>query len=97
MTPASLAAVGYRRVSPDSARAGDIVVRGGHAGVFLGYNDAYAGLGVWGYANNGLPAKPDRANLDGDTGWYNFATLTDTKGNTYAPEFFRALVVTACP
>ncbi|MEP6992219.1 MAG: hypothetical protein ABJA80_14905 [bacterium] len=80
---------GYRRIGAADARPGDIVVRAGHAGVYVG--PSYDGK-VWGWANNGLPATPDAGNQDYLTGRYNFANR-----NGYAPEFFRPLVRIPCP
>jgi hypothetical protein len=102
LSPAGLVVVGYRKVPPDSAWAGDIVVRGGHAGVFKGFDDSGTdyrpGVAVWGFANNGSPAHSDgRPNRDGDTDWYNFSTTYDDKGNPVEPEFFRAVVSYQCP
>jgi len=92
-----LASVGYRQVPVDSARAGDIVVRGGHAGVYGG-DWGPSTPGVWGWANNGSPAYPDpsRPNVDRDTGWFNFETKI-VNGVPIAPKFFRPLVLTECP
>lgn len=97
LSTADLARAGYRRVPYDSAQVGDIVVRGGHAGVYGGTFTGPGGdYGIWGWANNGLPATPKRDNKDGFTGWYNFKWNYDDHHNEVDPEFFRPLVVVPC-
>jgi hypothetical protein len=83
-----LARHGLRRLSRDSARVGDVVVRGGHAGIFMGFDGPDSV--VAGYANNGSPAKPFKANVNSTTGWYNFSTRSGK-----SPEFFRVII--DCP
>jgi hypothetical protein len=75
---------GYRRVPADSAWAGDIIVRGDHAGIFIEANSEGR---VMGLANNGSPARPLRPNQNGPTAPFDFTT----KGAD-APMFLRALV-----
>lgn len=87
-----LRAAGYARISAENARPGDIVVRGGHAGIYLG-RDAQ---GRWiGEANNGYPAYPDGANRppyqDKLTGSYNFSPTTE-----HSPQFFRPVIPIKC-
>lgn len=79
---------GYVRVMVP--QVGDVVVRGGHAGIFSGY---YNGR-VMGYADNGRPAVAgvDGSYHDGATGWFNFSPTTDRNGHTVNPEFFRPMV-----
>jgi hypothetical protein len=72
---------GYTEVEASAAQPGDIVVRGGHAGVYMGTDKKG---NVWGWANNGLPATPKRENRDSPTGNFNFSTKD---GET--PQFFR--------
>lgn len=86
LSDAQLLSRGYERVSITFARAGDVVVRGGHAGIYIGPD---ASGKVEGIANNGLPATPTRANKDKTTGLYDFSR----SGDDY-PEFFRPVV---CP
>jgi len=80
---------GYRRVPVDSARAGDVVVQAGHAGIYLGPNAAGRTPGNhYGVANNGRPATSSgQPNVDGTTGVFHFSN--PNKGETY---FFRPLV-----
>jgi hypothetical protein len=69
---------GYRGVPADSARAGDVVVQGKHAGIYLGAGSPVGTPGShWGVANNGLPATESRANRDSPTGPFNFSKLLD--------------------
>jgi hypothetical protein len=72
-------AAGFTEVEPDAARVGDVVVQGGHAGVFIGR--ARNG-DVWGLANNGRPGK------DSSTGPRRFNEGTYGLGT---PRFFRPL------
>ena len=76
-------AKGYTRVENSAARAGDIVVTGGHAGIYFGTDSKG---NVWGWANNGTPATPTKANHDGGTGYYNFSKSAKNK-----PEFYRPI------
>lgn len=77
---------GYRRVSMDQARPGDVVVRSGHAGI---YKSTDASGNIWGIANNGLPATPSRPNVDRPTGavMFNPSTMQPTT-------FYRPLIPT---
>jgi hypothetical protein len=81
---AQLAAHGFARITIMEARPGDIVVRGGHAGVLQEINSN----GVMGIANNGLPATSGgQANKDGITGAYNFESR-----NGINPTFYRPII-----
>lgn len=42
---------GFTEVGADAAQAGDVVVQGGHAGIFIGRANGH----VWDWANNGSP------------------------------------------
>ena len=66
-------AKGYTMVDLTSAQPGDVVVSrpGGHAGHYIGTTEDGR---VLGWANNGLPARPDRDRHDGTTGIYDFGT-----------------------
>ncbi|MEK7401758.1 MAG: hypothetical protein AABZ80_05275 [Gemmatimonadota bacterium] len=86
LNDAELRTRGYERVSITEARAGDVVVRGGHAGLYIGPD---ASGKVQGIANNGLPATPTLPNQDKTTGLYDFSRAGD-----FYPEFFRPVV---CP
>lgn len=88
LSDAELLNHGYVRVTVP--RTGDIVVRGGHAGIFT---SMYNGR-VMGYADNGRPAVAgdDGSYRDGATGWFNFSPTTDSHGNPVNPEFFRPMV-----
>ncbi len=90
LSPSSLGAHGFVEVSYENARAGDIVVRGGHAGVYEGNSTDPSH--VMGYANNGAPATPQRDNHDGLTKDFDFGSVPG-----YEPHFFRQLVETPCP
>ncbi|NBW65835.1 hypothetical protein EBR44_08750 [bacterium] len=79
-----IAANGYVAVSAAEARQGDVVVRGGHAGLFIGPSTNGRILGL---ANNGTPATENTANHDGVTGVISFDPL-----NASQPLFFRQLV-----
>ena len=80
---ATLANYGYVEIASSSARPGDVVVRTktdpascmcGHAGLFGGWGASDDGGSHYpiGWANNGLPAKPTRPNVDLATNVYHF-------------------------
>jgi hypothetical protein len=76
-----------------AAQPGDVVVRGGHAGIYLG-TDAQGH--VWGCANNGTPHNNKGKNYhDGNTGKTDFSPKdkVDDDGNkvTVSSRFFRPL------
>jgi RHS repeat-associated protein len=79
---------GYTEVEASSARPGDVVVLGGHAGIFDGFaEDASGGTRVLGHANNGSPAYPDKAGRDGNTGPFDF-----TGNARLTPHFYRPII-----
>lgn len=85
MAGTELAAHGYVEVPETEARAGDVVVRGGHAGI---YTHTDADGRIMGLANNGVPARSDgQKNFDGTTGEYDFS-----ENHGFSPRFFRPLV-----
>jgi RHS repeat-associated protein len=76
---------GYTEVEAGSAQAGDVVVQGGHAGIFLGKADGH----VWGWANNGAPHKKDGTGYkDKDTGARKFDDGSFGSGD---PRFYRPI------
>jgi hypothetical protein len=80
-TTTQLDGAGYVEITtPSAVRIGDIVVTTktsgcmcGHAGIFVGFGVGSGGPRPIGWANNGLPAKPDRPNVDNPTGVYDFS------------------------
>lgn len=83
-TPEQREAHGWKKIDASMARAGDIVVTGSHAGVYVCTDDQCR---VWGLANNGVPTTADKFGSpsgyeDYNTGGYNFSK----KGS---PLFFR--------
>ncbi len=67
-----LASHGWQRIERDAARAGDIVVSGGHAGVYVCTDDK---CDVWGLADNGSPWSSDAGYRDSVTGLADFSRL----------------------
>ena len=86
MTTEQLKAVGYKRVlPPETVRPGDTVVRGGHAGIYLGIDQQNR---LMGWANNGSPATNTRLReIDRFTTYYDFSPVGGV-----VPEYFRPLV-----
>ncbi|MEJ7812825.1 MAG: RHS repeat-associated core domain-containing protein, partial [Gemmatimonadaceae bacterium] len=78
---------GFAEVSRTEARAGDIVVQGGHAGIMIGIDEAG---NVYGWANNGSPTRADGSGYkDSTTGTRKFNDGSFGKGT---PRFYRPLV-----
>lgn len=79
-------AKGYTQVEAKSARPGDVVVQGGHAGFYLGTDNKG---NVWGLANNGTPATKDGTGYhDGTTTPERFNSGSFGSGN---PTFYRPI------
>ena len=77
---------GYTQVEASDAQAGDVVVQGGHAGLYIGTDK---GGNVWGWANNGSPHRADGSGYnDGTTGARKFNEGSYGKG---APTFYRPI------
>ena len=81
----STLAQGFTEVDADQARPGDIVVKGGHAGV---YTMTDKNGDVWGLANNGLSSDSKRGYHDYKTDATNF---TAGKWSNKEVKFFRPL------
>jgi hypothetical protein len=76
---------GFVEVSAGEAQPGDMVVQGGHAGLYLGTSKAGH---VYGLANNGSPHGSARGYRDSPT------TVRDFRERSYGPgqpQFFRPL------
>jgi hypothetical protein len=80
---------GYMSIPMGQQRPGDIVVRGGHAGLFMQPDGSGR---IMGWANNGSPAYPDLPGHTGPTGPYDFSPQ-----GAYSPKFFRPLITYPCP
>ena len=77
---------GFVEVGEDEAQTGDVVVQGGHAGVFIGSENG----NTWGWANNGAPTKSDGSGyLDRPTGARKFNNGSFGSGD---PRFFRPVI-----
>jgi hypothetical protein len=68
----------------DSIRPGDIIVRGGHAGIFS-HKDASGA--IWGYANNGTPTVNGDTSTyhNGSTGNFKFTPLYGVAYDVFRP------------
>ena len=76
---------GFTEVEADAAQAGDIVVQGGHAGIFIGREQG----NVWGWANNGSPHNAKGTGYsDKDTGPRKFNSGSFGNGD---PRFYRPI------
>jgi hypothetical protein len=76
---------GFTEVESASAQTGDVVVQGGHAGVFIGRDHG----NVWAWANNGSPHNPQGAGYsDKETGARKFNNGSFGKGD---PRFYRPI------
>jgi uncharacterized protein involved in type VI secretion and phage assembly len=75
---------GFERVT--RPQVGDVVVEGGHAGI---YSHSDERGHAWGWANNGSPGSPRKPYRDRDTGMRNFSSGIFGDGGTH---FFRAIV-----
>jgi len=75
-------AEGFTEVMRSAARPGDVVVRGGHAGIFTGINSRDE---VRGFANNGQPNTSAGGYKDNATRVINFGPSKETR-------FFRPLL-----
>jgi hypothetical protein len=76
---------GFIEVDRASAQMGDIVVQGGHAGVFMTESNG----DVWAWANNGRPSSSPRGYTNSSTGPRKFNNGSFGSGD---PRFFRPLV-----
>lgn len=78
---------GYTEVEASAAQAGDVVVQGGHAGIFIG-RDEHGNN--WGWADNGSPHKANgTAYADKPTGARKFNAGSFGKGD---PRFYRPIL-----
>jgi RHS repeat-associated protein len=75
-------AEGFEEIDPSEARAGDIVVKGGHAGIYVCTDKQCR---VWGLANNGSPSSSGEYK-NSSTGVRNLSSDSYGAG---APRFFR--------
>ena len=78
---------GFTEVDAADARPGDVIVRGGHAGMYIGTDkDGNA----WGWANNGSPTKADGTGYaDHRTGAVKFTQRHCGGG---APQYYRPIM-----
>jgi len=79
-------AAGFTEVEADRAQPGDVVVKGGHAGIYTGTSASGQPRAI---ANNGRPSSSKNGYRDGDTG------VRDVRAPFFpgndAPRYFRPL------
>jgi len=76
---------GFTQIETSAARLGDVIVVGGHAGIYIGTNSKGE---MWGMANNGRPSSSSRGYSDSTTGPVPFNTGWFGSGQ---PTFYRPI------